>query len=45
MGQELSKAAHFIKDLKESLRERRDRVKKYDLTKILSLSPKSVNGS
>jgi hypothetical protein len=45
MGQKLSKAEYFIKDIKESLRERRDRVKKYDLTKILSLSPKSVNGS
>ena len=31
MGQKLSKEAHFIKDLKASLRERGVRVKKKDL--------------
>ena len=34
MGQKLSKEAHFIKDLKASLRERGVRVKKKDLKRI-----------
>ena len=34
MGQKLSKEAHFIKDLKASLRERGVRVKRKDLTKV-----------